>query len=99
MFYRTLDLDWNFLAQQMRNSDFVDLRIQEMKVPIGEWLADPQLKEAGMHQLVSLLEGMKSINLVIFIRLLGWSKAVMDILLPEARQELCQKKDCMYWPG
>jgi hypothetical protein len=96
---RILDLDWNVLAQQMRNSGFVDVRIQEIKIPIGKWPADPQLKEAGMYQLVSLLEGMESISLVIFTRLLGWSKDEMDILLAKARQELCLKRACMYWPG
>jgi hypothetical protein len=99
MIDRILDLDWDLLAQQMRDSGFVDVRIQEIKVPIGKWPADPQLKEAGMCQLVSLLEGMESISLVIFTRLLGWSKAEMDILLAKAKQELCLKKACMYWPG
>ena len=52
-----------------------------------------------MYQLVSLLEGMESISLVIFTRILGWSKAEMDILLAKAWQELCLKKASMYWPG
>lgn len=96
---RILDLDWDVLAQQMRNAGFVDVRIQEIKVPIGKWPADPQLKEAGMYQLVSLLEGLESISLVIFTRLLGWTKEEMDALIEKARQELLLKRACMYWPG
>lgn len=94
---RSLDIDFHRLAEQMRNAGFVEVHIQDIKIPIGKWPADPQLKEAGTYQLVSLLDGIDSISLAIFTRLLGWEKLEMDILLAKAKKELCLKRACLYW--
>lgn len=96
---RSMDLDWNVFAEQMRTAGFVDVQIQNIKIPIGRWPADPQLKEAGKFQLVSLLEGIESFSLAPFTRLLGWQKNKMDDLHARAKKELSLKRACLYWPA
>jgi len=96
---RSMDLDWTVFAEQMRTAGFVDVHVQNIKIPIGRWPADPQLKEAGTYQLVSLLEGIESISLAPFTRLLGWQKNEMDVLLAKAKKELSLKRACLYWPA
>ena len=96
---RSLDLDYDVLAQQMQTVGFVDVHIQNIKIPVGVWPADPQLKEAGMYQLLSLIDDIESISLAPFIRLLGWQRVEMNFLLEKAQKEIFLQKTCLYWPA
>jgi hypothetical protein len=67
---RTLDLDFGALEQLIRNVSFVDVVTVHVKVPIGQWPAEPRLKQAGALLLPAMLEGLNSLSLAIFIRCL-----------------------------
>lgn len=95
---RILDLDFEKLAEQMRDVGFVDVVLRPFKIPIGKWPLDPQLKEAGMLQQVAMLEGVESLSLAIFTRCLGWSPERVQAFLTEVRNDFRKKKTYTYWP-
>ena len=49
---------------------FIDIKVIDLKLPIGIWPKDPKLKEAGKFGLVSMLHGLQDISLAIFTRFL-----------------------------
>ena len=95
---RTLELNFDQLADLMREVGFVDVVLRPFKIPIGRWPVDPQLKDAGALQLVAMLEGIESLSLAVFTRCLHWEPLEVQILLAKARKEFCMKKTYMYWP-
>ena len=90
---RTLELNFDQLADLMREVGFVDVVLRLFKIPIGRWPVDPQLKDAGALQLVAMLEGIESLSLAVFTRCLHWEPLEVQILLAKARKEFCMKKN------
>ncbi|KAJ9656390.1 hypothetical protein H2198_004968 [Neophaeococcomyces mojaviensis] len=95
----TLDLDFDRLANLMREVGFVDVTVKPFKHPIGTWPADPVLKQAGSIQLVAMLEGLEGLSMAVFTRCLNWSVEDTKKLLEQTSYEFCRKRACYYWPG
>lgn len=95
---RTLDLDFQNLAQLMQKVGFVDVVLRPFKIPVGRWPAAPRLKEAGALQQLAMLEGIEALSLAIFTRSLGWHLDEVQVFLAKARQALLMKKVYTYWP-
>ena len=83
----------------MEEVGFVNIEVKPFKIPIGTWPADPVLKEAGANQLVGMLDGIQSLSLAIFTRVLGWTQEEVEVLLMHARSEFKKKKNYRYWSG
>ena len=96
---RHLDLNFQEIANTIRDVGFEDVTVIPFKLPIGAWPANSTLKEAGAIQLVAMLEGMESLSLAIFCRCLQWSTEDVEALLTQTRREFAMKKACYYWPG
>jgi hypothetical protein len=65
----------------MREVSFTNVTLQPFKIPIGQWLADPKLKEAGALQQVAMWEGIEAPSLAIFTRCLDWNDFFWLLLL------------------
>jgi hypothetical protein len=98
MMHRTLDLDFDKLAELMREVGFIEVVLRPFKIPIGRWPSDPKLKEAGALQLVAMVEGIEALSMAIFTRCLHWQPEELQILLAQARNDFRMRKTYLYWP-
>jgi hypothetical protein len=96
---RRLDLEFEEMASMMREAGFEDVTVKPHRLPIGQWPADPTLKQAGALQLVAMLEGIDSLSLAVFTRCLQWAQEEVEVLLAEVRKEFTKKRSCLYWPA
>jgi hypothetical protein len=95
---RTLELDFEKLAELMREVGFTYVTLQPFKIPSGRWPADPKLKEAGALQQVAMLEGIEALSLAIFTRCLDWQPGEVQVFLAKVRREFTMRKTYTYWP-
>lgn len=86
------------LETAMKDAGFVDVKVQEFKLPIGLWPAKPNLREAGKFALGSMLAGLHGISLAIFTRFLKWDVEEMEVLLERVRNEWKLRAVHSYWP-
>lgn len=86
------------LENAMKEAGFVDVTVQEFKLPIGLWPAEPRLREAGKFALGSMLAGLHGISLAIFTRFLKWEVDEMEVLLERVRGEWKLRAVHSYWP-
>lgn len=96
---RLMILDYERLANTMREAGFVDVVKHDFKVPVGQWPANRMLKEAGAMQLVSLLEGIDSLSMAVFSRVHGWQELELVVFMAKVRREFCNRRAHLYWPG
>lgn len=96
-FGSSLDLDFEKIANLMREVGFVDVVCKPFKVPIGTWPADPVLKRAGSIQLVAMLEGCESLCLAAFTKGLGMSLEDTNQCIEDAKKEFTRRRRCYYW--
>lgn len=83
----------------MEETGFEDITVTTFKIPIGTWPADPILKEAGANQLIGFLDGIQSLSLAIFTRVLGWTREEVEVFLMEVRKDFKKKKSYRYLIG
>lgn len=95
---RHLDLDFENLAEMMREVGFTDVVLRPFKIPVGSWPADARLKEAGQLQQVAMVEGIEALTLAIFTRCLQWSVEEVQVFLALVRKEFFKKRTYTYWP-
>lgn len=95
----TLTVDFEEVANIMREVGFVDVTVLPFKMPIGTWPKNAVLKQAGAIQLVAMLEGVESLSLAIFTRALGYSMEDTQKILDETKKEFTRRSACYYWPG
>lgn len=86
------------LETAMKGAGFVDVNVQEFKLPIGFWPVEPRLREAGKFALGSMLAGLHGISLAIFTRFLKWEVDEMDELLDRVKDEWKLRGVHSYWP-
>ena len=94
----TLRITGHDLADKMRQAGFVNVRVQQFKIPIGVWPADPKMRETGTFQLVALLDGLSGLSVALFTRVWGWSMEELEIFLAKVRAEWKNRKVHTYWP-
>lgn len=82
----------------MKDAGFVDVTVQEFKLPIGLWPVEPRLREAGKFALGSMLAGLHGISLAIFTRFLKWDVEEMNLLLERVGGEWRLRAVHCYWP-
>ena len=87
------------ISALMEEAGFVDTKIINFKIPIGTWPAHPVLKDAGAYQLVGMLDGIESLSLALFTRVLGWQPEQVEEFLAKAKRDFSKKKSYRYWPG
>ena len=94
---RSMSYEGSQISAMMEEAGFVDLKVITFKIPIGTWPADPVLKEAGANQLVGMLDGIESLSLALFTRVLGWQSEKVEEFLAAAKDDFRKKKSYRYW--
>jgi ubiquinone/menaquinone biosynthesis C-methylase UbiE len=96
---RRLDMPFEEMVDLMQEAGFEDVTIKPFRVPIGQWPADPVLKQAGRLQLLAMLEGIESLSLAVFTRCLHWEREEVEVFLAQVRTEFGRRRSCFYWPA
>lgn len=64
------------------------LRDCHLQLPQSPWPKDPKLKEIGRYHQLNVLEGLGPYTYALFTRVLGWSRAEIEVILASARNEV-----------
>lgn len=96
---RNMSLHGADVKDIMEKTGFQDVTVITFKIPIGTWPASPTLKEAGANQLIGFLDGIQSLSLAIFTRVLGWTQEEVEVFLMEVRNDFKKKKKYRYLVG
>lgn len=82
----------------MEEAGFKKITLMNLKLPIGEWSADPRLRDAGKFGLGAMLHGLQGISLAIFAQFLGSQVDEMEVLLAQVRNESMRRRVQSYSP-
>lgn len=96
---RNMNLHGSDVKVIMEKVGFEEITVMPFKIPIGTWPANPVLKEAGANQLIGFLDGIQSLSLAIFTRVLGWTQEEVEVFLMEVRNDFKKKKSYRYLVG
>ena len=94
----TLRMSGEAFRPLMEKAGFVNITVEEFKIPIGTWPADPKLRETGAFQLVAMLEGVQGLTIALWTRFLGWSEEEVEVFLAKIRTEFRDRSVHSYWP-
>ncbi|KAL4739629.1 hypothetical protein BDV11DRAFT_215141 [Aspergillus similis] len=78
------------LARGMKEMGFVDVQERIFKAPVNRWPTDPHLRNVGQWMESNILEGLSGWSYKP-LRLLGWSKAEIEVFLVNVRRSV---QDC-----
>ncbi|KAB8235638.1 class I SAM-dependent methyltransferase [Aspergillus alliaceus] len=73
---------------RMEKAGFVNVREDVYKLPQSPWPKDPKMKELGRYHQVNMIEAMPPYCYALFTRMLGWSRAEIEVLVAGMRKEL-----------
>lgn len=76
---------------------FVNIREEKLKMPLGPWPKDPELKQIGMMNLVQMLDGAEAFSLKT-LEAMGWSRSEIEVFLAKVRKEMKAGKFHAYAP-
>lgn len=86
------------MAEQMRETGFINVVVRPYKMPVGPWAKDKRLREAGLFNMVGMCDGLSGLSLRVFTQILGWSVEEMELLLMRVRAEWRRKGIHSYLP-
>ncbi|KAF9772527.1 hypothetical protein IL306_009769, partial [Fusarium sp. DS 682] len=84
-------LEDDLQVRSMKEVGFVNIKEEELKVPIGGWPEDPKLKEAGQYFQAAILHDVEG-TLMFIANLLGWTKEEIHVFAAQYRREIRSKK-------
>ena len=76
------------LEKWIREAGFEDVHHERLRIPVGVWPKDRQLKEVGAFNLIQLREGLEGFSMRLFTGVLGWSPDEVQVLLSKVRKDL-----------
>ena len=85
------------LRSHAEAAGFINIREVKLKVPLGPWPKDPELKQIGMTDLVQLLDGLEGFSLKT-LEAVGWSQSEIEVFLASVRREMKSGKFHAYAP-
>ncbi|KAK5653715.1 hypothetical protein OQA88_8746 [Cercophora sp. LCS_1] len=74
--------------QWMKDAGFTNVVSKRVRLPIGPWPRDPQLKEIGILNLAQVLDGLEAFSLRLLIDVAGMSAEEVGVLLAKVRAEV-----------
>lgn len=77
-----------FLEQWVRDAGFVNVTHKRIKLPLGPWAKDPDLKEVGTCNLIQTLSGLEGFSIRMLCGVGGWSMQEVNVLLAKVREEM-----------
>ena len=94
----TLKVSGEFLKKQMTEAGFKNIVVREFKLPVGDWPADPRLRDVGRFQLAAMLDGIHGLTIALWTRFLGWTAQEVEVFLAMVRPEFKSRHIHCYWP-
>jgi SAM-dependent methyltransferase len=91
-----LDKPWHY-QQWMQEAGFVNVKELVYPLPINQWPKDRKLKDLGMWEMTNLLEGIEGFSMALFTKVLGWSRAELEVFLADVRKDVQNRKIHAYW--
>lgn len=82
----------------MEATGFVDVEEHVVKLPIGPWPRNKQLKKVGAFELINFVHGIEGLTMRIFSKGLGMSVEEIQLLLMEVRKEAENSRIHSYYP-
>jgi len=82
----------------MQDAGFVNIHVEEFKLPLSPWMEDHRLKEAGAFAMISMLDEIGGMSAASFTRFLGWELDRLEIFLAIVKKEWRTKGIHSYWP-
>jgi len=76
----------------VREAGFKNVVHRKIKMPIGPWPRDPQLKLIGLLNITQVLDGLEGFSLRLFCDVLQWSEQDVGTMLAQVREELTSGK-------
>lgn len=80
------------VKQWMNAAGYVDVQEVIVKIPIGSWPANPQLKRLGRHWQGLVSDSLAAASYKTFNEELGWSREEIEIFLADTRKSIETKK-------
>jgi len=76
------------LHGMMAEAGFVNIREEKLKLPIGTWARDKNLKVAGLFWRTAIMDGLMAVAKRPLEKGLGWTLAEIEVLLVDVRKSL-----------
>lgn len=76
----------------LKGAGFVNVQVQQYKLPLGPWAKDKKMKEIGMINLMQVLEGMEAFSFRLFGNVLGWKLEEVQVFIAKTIQEMKSKQ-------
>lgn len=86
------------MADQMKAAGFINVAVRPFKMPLGPWPKNKILREAGIYNMVGMVNGLTGLSVRVYTQILGWSLDEMELLLMQVRTELLRKGIHCYLP-
>ncbi|KZF23510.1 S-adenosyl-L-methionine-dependent methyltransferase [Xylona heveae TC161] len=75
------------LANKLKAAGFVDVHEDILKIPIGAWPKDKNLKLIGQFMQLHAIESVEPLTLALFTRVLGWTELECQVLIGKVQEE------------
>jgi len=76
------------LEEWVKDAGFENVTHHKFKFPIGPWPKDSKLKQVGLYNLASGLQGLEAFSLRLFCDVLGWKSEEVLVLTSKVRKEM-----------
>lgn len=76
----------------MKEAGFVNVHHEVFKLPIGGWARDKNKKDAGLLNLIQVLDGLEGFTMRLFTDFLKWDEKEVHVFVAKARENLKDKK-------
>lgn len=86
----------NKLKRWYEEAGFVDVHERVDRVPLNPWPQDKRMRELGRWSEMNWLDGLQGFSLAWFSRVLGWSKAEIEVFLVGVRRAIAQREVHVY---
>lgn len=80
--------DNSIMEAAMRDAGFVNIKVENYKMPLSPWSDDPILNEVSLYCYATLTSDIEGMTQFLFGNVLGWSEEEMAIYTAHVRSEL-----------
>lgn len=85
------------LKSLMQDAGFVDVEEYILKIPVGPWPKDKNLKTVGKFEYLNMTEGVEALSLRVFTKGLAWSPEMVQLFLMDVRKQVKDRKVHSYY--
>lgn len=90
--------DPELVMQQMREAGFINVTLEQFKMPIGLWPSETSKQQSGWLTRWNLMQGLYGLSAKIFYDLLEYSQHDLERLIHKCRREVLREDIRSYYP-